>query len=285
MNKLSVVTAALFALSSATICTAQVDPKWEIHDRNRPVPAVSHARHCQHPRRARQAALRRHRSLRRKRSLAVGSEKRRQPRQMESRKRLLRSRRQNRRHAHQGLFRRLPAARRILRTRSSQGRRSGPRQQRRFSDGALRNSGSRFLQQQNLRRRPGLRGLRPISAAGQRFARARPMADLRHHLARPALRCRRQSSLAPRTSPSSTTASSRKTTSNSPAPPAITFARRTRPLQKNCRSRCRITIIRSATATSGSANCRLRSRMGSDSDERTRANQEVSCQPTGAKTE
>ena len=40
MNNLSMATAALLALSSTTLCTAQVDPKWEIHDRNRPVPAV-----------------------------------------------------------------------------------------------------------------------------------------------------------------------------------------------------------------------------------------------------
>jgi hypothetical protein len=40
MNKSSVVISALFALASATICGAQVDPKWEIHDRNRPNPPV-----------------------------------------------------------------------------------------------------------------------------------------------------------------------------------------------------------------------------------------------------
>jgi hypothetical protein len=40
MNNLSMAFAALFALSSTTLCTAQVDPKWEIHDRNRPVPAL-----------------------------------------------------------------------------------------------------------------------------------------------------------------------------------------------------------------------------------------------------
>src|ERR1700758_4552325 len=38
MNKFSVFMVVL--LGSATVCTAQVDPKWEIHDRNRPVPAV-----------------------------------------------------------------------------------------------------------------------------------------------------------------------------------------------------------------------------------------------------
>ena len=40
MNKSSVVINVLFALASATICKAQVDPKWEIHDRNRPNPPV-----------------------------------------------------------------------------------------------------------------------------------------------------------------------------------------------------------------------------------------------------
>lgn len=40
MNKLSILIAPVFAISSASIASAQVDPKWEIHDRNRPVPAV-----------------------------------------------------------------------------------------------------------------------------------------------------------------------------------------------------------------------------------------------------
>ena len=40
MNKSSVVISVLFALASATTCNAQVDPKWEIHDRNRPNPPV-----------------------------------------------------------------------------------------------------------------------------------------------------------------------------------------------------------------------------------------------------
>jgi hypothetical protein len=35
-----VFTAALFAAATAAVCTAQVDPKWEIHDRNRPNPPV-----------------------------------------------------------------------------------------------------------------------------------------------------------------------------------------------------------------------------------------------------
>src|SRR5258708_10618591 len=40
MNKFAILIAALFAFSSTTICAAQVDPKWEIHDRNGPVPVV-----------------------------------------------------------------------------------------------------------------------------------------------------------------------------------------------------------------------------------------------------
>ena len=40
MNKSSVVISVLLALASATICNGQVDPKWEIHDRNRPNPPV-----------------------------------------------------------------------------------------------------------------------------------------------------------------------------------------------------------------------------------------------------
>ena len=59
-------------------------------------------------------------------------------------------------------------------------------------DGALRNPGTRFLQQQDVRGRAGIRGVWPVSAAGERFARTRPVADLRHHLARPALRRIRQ---------------------------------------------------------------------------------------------
>ena len=30
----------LLLLATATVCTAQVDPKWEIHDRNRPMPTA-----------------------------------------------------------------------------------------------------------------------------------------------------------------------------------------------------------------------------------------------------
>jgi 3-keto-disaccharide hydrolase len=40
MNRFSVPIGALFALTCATACNAQVDPKWEIHDRNRPNPPV-----------------------------------------------------------------------------------------------------------------------------------------------------------------------------------------------------------------------------------------------------
>jgi len=40
MNKGSAFIAAVFALTSATVCCAQVDSKWEIHDRNRPNPPV-----------------------------------------------------------------------------------------------------------------------------------------------------------------------------------------------------------------------------------------------------
>ncbi len=63
-----------------------------------------------------------------------------------------------------------------------------------------------------------------------------------------------QNSLAPRMLPSSTTASSRRTMSNSPAPPGITSARLTRQVQKNSPWPFRTTTIPSATATSGSAN-------------------------------
>src|SRR6266478_3493662 len=54
---------------------------------------------------------------------------------MESRKRIFRSRPQNRLHLHPRTLRRLPAARRIRRTHSGEGPRSGPRQQRRLSHG------------------------------------------------------------------------------------------------------------------------------------------------------
>ncbi|HET8966522.1 MAG TPA: DUF1080 domain-containing protein [Candidatus Acidoferrum sp.] len=40
MNKFSVLIGALFALTCAAGSNAQVDPKWEIHDRNRPNPPV-----------------------------------------------------------------------------------------------------------------------------------------------------------------------------------------------------------------------------------------------------
>src|SRR6266403_1483114 len=52
---------------------------------------------------------------------------------------------------------------------------------------ALRDASPRLLPKQDLRRRPGRSDLRPIPSAGERFAPARPMADLRHRLSRAAL--------------------------------------------------------------------------------------------------
>jgi hypothetical protein len=40
MNKLAIFASAFSVLSFAALCNAQVDPKWEIHDRNRPNPPV-----------------------------------------------------------------------------------------------------------------------------------------------------------------------------------------------------------------------------------------------------
>ena len=53
------------------------------------------------------------------------------------------------------------------------GREPGARQQRRLSDGPLRDPGARLLREQDLRRRPGRGRLRTVSAAGQRRASAR----------------------------------------------------------------------------------------------------------------
>src|SRR5689334_17920530 len=41
MNKIAaILSLSVFALSALSLAQTQVDPKWEIHDRNRPVPAV-----------------------------------------------------------------------------------------------------------------------------------------------------------------------------------------------------------------------------------------------------
>jgi len=52
----------------------------------------------------------------------------------------------------------------------------------RLSARPLRDSSSGLLPKQDLRGRPGSRDLWPIPSAGERFAPARPVADLRHRL-------------------------------------------------------------------------------------------------------
>src|SRR5260370_16889664 len=111
---------------------------------------------------------------------------------MESRKRLLRSRPQDRLPLHARTLRRLPAPCRVRRASAREGPRPGPRKQRRFPPRPLRSASPRFLRKQNLRRRPSRRRLRPIPSASERLAPARSVAGLRHHFSRTAFRRRRQ---------------------------------------------------------------------------------------------
>ena len=61
-----------------------------------------------------------------------------------------------------------------------------------FLQEPLRASGSGFLQQQDVFRRPGGRDIQAIRAAGQRLPQTRRVAGLRRHLPRPTLRRDRQ---------------------------------------------------------------------------------------------
>src|SRR5579859_4496765 len=117
----------------------------------------------------------------------MGAEKRRQPCEMESREWLFRGDAKNGGHPNARILRRLPVARGVSRTRSSKRRRPGPRQQRGLPARALRNASPRLLPKQDVRRRAGFSDLWTVSAAGERFASAGPVADLRHHISWPAL--------------------------------------------------------------------------------------------------
>ena len=132
-------------------------------------------------------------------------------------------------------------------------RKPGARQQRRLSNEPLRNSGARFLREQNLRRRPGLRCLRTISAAGERLAPARTVADLRHHLSSRALQRRQTHQPRSRHGPAQRRPGARQRR-HSPAPPRTASARPTSQAPTSSRSNCRITATRCASATSGFAN-------------------------------
>jgi len=93
-----------------------------------------------------------------------------------------------------------------------------------------------------LRRRPGRGCLRAVSAAGERVAAAGPVADVRHHLAWPALQC--GSKLV---RPAHVTVFHNgvlvQDNVEPPAPPATMSVRRTRPVPRSCRWRSRIIAI------------------------------------------
>ena len=81
----------------AAVCNAQVDPKWEIHDRNRPVPRGGHARNGQHAGSCRARPHPTPSFSSTAKTSRNGCKEGRQPRQMEGRERLLRSGAENRR--------------------------------------------------------------------------------------------------------------------------------------------------------------------------------------------
>ena len=114
------------------------------------------------------------------------------------------------------------------------------------------------LREQNLRRRPSRRGLRPISSARECVASSRPMAILRHRLSdvRPYRRFRQGSQDRTRDRFPRWRALSKTTWKSTAAPPSA-ISRPTWPAQTKLRWRCKTTAIQSVTATSGSANSDL----------------------------
>ena len=151
---------------------AQTDQKWKPHDRNRPAPAAvdpgEPGTQTSAGRAPADAIV-----LFDGKDLSKWTQKDGSAAKWKVARRILRGRPQNQRHHHQAAVWGYATARRVSRARAARRRRSGPRQQRRNHHGPLRNSGARFLPEQNLSRRTSRRRLRPISAAGQRLAPAR----------------------------------------------------------------------------------------------------------------
>src|SRR5436190_12795718 len=81
----------------------------------------------------------------------------------------------------EGRIRKRPIACRMGLSHGGQRRRSGAREQRSLPRRALRNSGARLLQQQDLFQRTSRRFLWQLSAAGESLPQARRVADLRHY--------------------------------------------------------------------------------------------------------
>ena len=157
-------------------------------------------------------------------------------------------------HRDEAGLRRRAAPHRVDGARPGRGREPGPRQQRRLlRRRPLRGPGARQLREQDLPGRPGGSALRPVPAARERAPAAGRVAGLRHRLRGAALRRRGRARRSARASPSSTTASSCSTRGSSSARPRTRCARRTRRTPRSCRSACRTTATRSASATSGCA--------------------------------
>src|SRR5215467_14101754 len=103
---------------------------------------------------------------------------------MESDRRIFRSRAENGTDSNKRVVWQHPTPPGISRTLAASGRRPGPREQRRIFDGALRNSGARFVPEQNVSRWAGWCGVWAISAARERGAEAGRMAVVLHRVSR-----------------------------------------------------------------------------------------------------
>ena len=199
--------------------------KWKVHDMERPRAAQSHARPVRRapPRPPTPSCCSTARISR------TGCRAARRPdpgAQVEGRKRLPGNRPAHRQADHEGEVRRLPAARRMDDSQGGHRRRTGPRQQRRGTDDALRNPGAGIQREPDLCRWSRRRDVRNLAAAGQPVPPAGRMERLRHHLRGPAIRRMANWSSRP-ISPFSSTAFWCRITRSSWAPPSGARSRNT----------------------------------------------------------
>src|SRR5215472_14404412 len=185
MKKIALLCVCAFT-SVPAVCNAQVDTRWEIHDRNRPLPPVldpgTASTQDLAGRPPSDAVV-----LFDGKDLSQWVEKKDgSPAKWKVENGHFEVVPKNGGHSNARSLRRVPVARGICRAVARERRRSGPRQQRRFPARTLRNASPGFVSKQDLCRRPSRGDLWTISSARERFASAGPVADLRHHFSWPA---------------------------------------------------------------------------------------------------